>query len=152
MVIIITPKITNVGQNVEARDHFYTVGGNVNWCSCCENSMEVSDKNKTWITIWPRKGFPGSSAGKEFTCNAGDPSLIPGWERSPGGRHGNPLPTHGNPSILAWRFPGTEEPSGLWSIGSQSQTPLKQLSTHMLDVYDCVCINMWGTGLIPVLD
>ena len=25
-------------------------------------------------------GFPGSSAGKESTCNAGDPGLIPGWE------------------------------------------------------------------------
>ena len=23
-------------------------------------------------------GFPGSSAGKEYTCNAGDPSSIPG--------------------------------------------------------------------------
>ena len=30
-------------------------------------------------------------------------------------------------SILAWRIPWTEEPGGLQSIGSQSQT---QLSTH----------------------
>ena len=29
-------------------------------------------------------GFPGSSVGKESACNAGDPSLIPGLERSPG--------------------------------------------------------------------
>ena len=29
-------------------------------------------------------GFPGSSAGKEHTCNAGDPSSIPGSGRSPG--------------------------------------------------------------------
>ena len=28
--------------------------------------------------------FPGSSAGKESTCNAGDPGLIPGSGRSPG--------------------------------------------------------------------
>ena len=28
-------------------------------------------------------GFPGSSAGKESTCKAGDPSLIPGLGRSP---------------------------------------------------------------------
>ena len=28
-------------------------------------------------------GFPGSSAGKESTCNAGDPGLIPGSGRSP---------------------------------------------------------------------
>ena len=36
-------------------------------------------------------GFPGSSDGKEPTCNAGDMDLIPGMERSPGGGHGNPL-------------------------------------------------------------
>ena len=28
-------------------------------------------------------GCPGSSAAKESTCNAGDPSLIPGLGRSP---------------------------------------------------------------------
>ena len=28
--------------------------------------------------------FPDSSVGKEFTCNAGDPSSIPGSGRSPG--------------------------------------------------------------------
>ena len=36
-------------------------------------------------------GFPGSSAGKESTCNAGDSSLIPGLGRSPGEGNGNPL-------------------------------------------------------------
>ena len=29
-------------------------------------------------------GFPDSSVGKEFACNAGDPDLIPGLGRSPG--------------------------------------------------------------------
>ena len=29
-------------------------------------------------------GFPGSSAGKESNCNAGDPGSIPGSESSPG--------------------------------------------------------------------
>ena len=33
-------------------------------------------------------------------------------------------------SILAWRIPWTEEPGGLQSIGWQSQTQLKQLSTQ----------------------
>ena len=33
-------------------------------------------------------------------------------------------------SILAWRISWTEEPSGLQSTGSQSQTRLKGLSTH----------------------
>ena len=34
-------------------------------------------------------------------------------------------------SVLAWRIPGTEEPSELPSMGShQSRTQLKQLSMH----------------------
>ena len=32
-------------------------------------------------------------------------------------------------SVLAWRIPGTGEPGGLPSMGSQSQTRLKQLSS-----------------------
>ena len=50
-----------------------------------------------------------------------DAGLIPGW--------GKEMTTHS--SILAWRIPWTEEPGGLQSIGLQSQTRLKQLSTHM---------------------
>ena len=33
-------------------------------------------------------------------------------------------------SILVWRIPWTEEPGRLPSIGLQSQTQLKQFSTH----------------------
>ena len=44
---------------------------------------------------------------------------IPGWGRCPGGGHA----THS--SILAWRIPWTEEPGGLWSVESQSQTQLR---------------------------
>ena len=36
-------------------------------------------------------GFPGSLAGKESACGAGDPSSIPVSGRSPGGGYGNPL-------------------------------------------------------------
>ena len=36
-------------------------------------------------------GFPGGSDGKESICNAGDPGSIPGSERSPGEKNGNPL-------------------------------------------------------------
>ena len=36
-------------------------------------------------------GFPGGSAGKESTCNAGDLGLIPGLGRSPGEGKGYPL-------------------------------------------------------------
>ena len=39
----------------------------------------------------PNLVFPGSSAGKESACNAGDPSSIPESERSPGEGIGYPL-------------------------------------------------------------
>ena len=35
--------------------------------------------------------FPDSSAGKESSCNAGDPGLIPGLGRCPGEGIGYPL-------------------------------------------------------------
>ena len=38
-----------------------------------------------------KMGFPGSSAGKEFTCSAGDPDSIPGLGRSAGEGIGYPL-------------------------------------------------------------
>ena len=38
-----------------------------------------------------KQGFPGSSAGRESTCNAGDPGLIPGSGRSPREGIGYPL-------------------------------------------------------------
>ena len=41
-----------------------------------------------FLIIWI---FPDSSVGKESTCNAGDPSLIPGLGRSPGEGIGYPL-------------------------------------------------------------
>ena len=53
-------------------------------------------------------GFPGDSVVKTLPANAGDV----GWE--------DPLEkemaTHS--SIPAWRTPRTEEPGGLWSMGS----------------------------------
>ena len=60
-----------------------------------------------------RRGFPGSSPGKESTCNAGDPVLIPGLGRSSGGRHCNPLQY----SYLE-KPHGQEKPGGLQSMGS----------------------------------
>ena len=37
------------------------------------------------------KGFPGSSAGKESTCNVRDLGLIPGFGRFPGEGNSYPL-------------------------------------------------------------
>ena len=56
---------------------------------------------------------PGGSDSKEFTCNSGELSLIPGSERSPGEGNGYPL------QYLVWRIPRTEEPGELQSMGLQ---------------------------------
>ena len=58
--------------------------------------------------------LPRWFSGKE-SANArdvGDTGLIPGLGRSPGVEKGNP-------SILAWKIPWTEEPGGLQSMGLQ---------------------------------
>ena len=59
-------------------------------------------------------GFPDISAGKESTCNAGEPGLIPGLGRSPGGRAWQHTPVS-----LPGESPLSEEPGGLQSTGSQ---------------------------------
>ena len=60
-------------------------------------------------------GFPGGSVGKESTCNPGDPGLIPGSGRSPGGRHGNQLQysslenPHGGRGLVGYSPWGSKE-------------------------------------------
>ena len=49
----------------------------------------------TQIHIYIRMGFPGGSAGKESTCNAGDLASIPGLGRSLGEGKGYPLQDSG---------------------------------------------------------
>ena len=43
------------------------------------------------VIIYVYMGLPRWLSSKEFTCNAGDVSSIPGLGRSPGGGNGNPL-------------------------------------------------------------
>ena len=107
-------------------------------------------------------GFPGSSTGKDSTCNAGNPRSIPELERSPGEGIGYPLQYSWtslviqmgknlpavretwvqsleetvHSSILAWRIPMDR---GAWMCGSpwgckESDTP-EWLSMH------------WGLGI-----
>ena len=47
-------------------------------------------------------GFPGSSAGKESACNAGDSGSIPGLGRYTGEGIGYPLSILGFPLWLSW--------------------------------------------------
>ena len=62
--------------------------------------------------------FPGGSEGRESTCNAGDPGLIPGSGRSPGGGHGNPL-----------QYACLENPHGQRSLAGYSPWGRKELDT-----------------------
>ena len=57
--------------------------------------------------------FPGDLDCKESPCNVGGPGSIPGWRRS----LEKGMTTFS--SILAYRFPWTEELGGLLSVGSQ---------------------------------
>ena len=41
-------------------------------------------------------------------------------------------------SVLTWRIPGTEEPGGLPSMGSYSQTRLKRLSSSSSNVHNMI--------------
>ena len=47
-------------------------------------------------------------------------------------------------SVLAWRIPGMDEPSGLQSMGSQSQTQLKRLAAATAAIF----YSFQCTGLI----
>ena len=65
------------------------------------------------------RGFPGGSDGKASSCNAGDPGLIPGSERS----LEKEMATHS--STLAQKIPWTKELGRLQSTGvAKSRTQL----------------------------
>ena len=53
--------------------------------------------------------FPDSSVGKESTCNAGDPSSIPGLGRSPGKGKGYPLQYSGLENSMDYVVHGVAE-------------------------------------------
>ena len=58
-------------------------------------------------------GLHGGLVRKESACNAGDPHLIPGSERSPGEENGNPL---------QYSSLRTEGPGSLQYTGSKKST------------------------------
>ena len=75
-------------------------------------------------------GFRSSSAGKESTCNAGDPSLIPESGRSPGEGIGYPL-QYSWPYLVAWLV---KNPPAMWETWVRPlgwEDPLeKRTATH----------------------
>ena len=76
--------------------------------------------------------FPGSSDGKESTCNVGDPRPIPELGRSPGGRHGNPL-----------QYSCLKNPQGQWSLEGYSPCSHKESdTTEWLSTQTLLCCLM----------
>ena len=63
---------------------------------------------------------------KNLPANAGDLGSIPGSGKS----LEKGMATHS--SILAWRIPWTEEPGGLQSMVSESQTQLSVVIHHLV--------------------
>ena len=76
-------------------------------------------------------GFPGSSAGKESACSAGDLGSIPGLGRSPVGVHGNLLQysclenTHGQRSLVGY---------SLWSQKELDMTARLSTAQHRASI------------------
>ena len=71
---------------------------NILMASLWETLSQGIQLNNSWPTETMRKyvfsfilGFPGSSAGKESACDAGDLSSIPGSGKTPGEGNGYPL-------------------------------------------------------------
>ena len=71
----------------------------------------------TWKSLC-RLITPGSSGGRESSCNAGDLGLIPGLGRSPGGAHGNPL-----------QYSCLDNLHGQWSLACCSPWGLRESDT-----------------------
>ena len=77
--------------------------------------------------IW---GFPGSSAGKEFACHAGDSSSIPESGRSSGEAIGYPL-QYSWASLVAQLVKNLSATWDIWVWSRRWEDPLKKgMTTH----------------------
>ena len=74
--------------------------------------------------------FPDSSAGKESTCNAEDPSLIPGLGSSPGVGIGYPF-QYSWASVVAWTVKNLPAIRETWVQSLGWEDPLEEgMATH----------------------
>ena len=49
----INQQATSVGEDLEKRDPFYTLGGNADWYCYCGKQYGVSSKNEKWNSLVP---------------------------------------------------------------------------------------------------
>ena len=104
--------------------------------------------------IW---GFPGSSAGKESTCNAGNLDSIPGLGRSAGGGHSNPFQysclenPHEQKSLVGYGSPGlvdwvTKHNTAAYiniHICTHTHTYMKVYTYIYMHISMCVCVYIY---------
>ena len=82
-------------------------------------------------------GFPDSSVGKEYACNAGDPSSIPGLGRSPGERNGCPLQYSGLENSTDCIVHGVAKS---WKLDTTEQLSLSQ---YVSNIYNLVIYSLY---------
>ena len=83
--------------------------------TCQEHYQQPNNRD---ICLCGNCVFPDSSVGKRSACNAGEPSLIPGLGRSPGGGMGYPF-----------QYSCPENPYGQRSLADYSPWGCKELDT-----------------------
>ena len=124
-------------------------------CSRISNAIPKANQRKVtlaslliYTVLFICKGFPGGSEVKVSACNVGDLGLIPGSERSPGERNGNPL---------QYSCPKNPMDGGAWWATvhgvAKSQTQLKSCQSTKLKTELKKKKNhlLKGTGLGPTL-
>ena len=83
----------------------------------CSSNARITSSASYLTSEWQRpRGFPGSSVVKNPPASAGDQEM---WVPSLGQEDPLEEEMASYSSILAWEIPGTEEPGGLQSMGSQ---------------------------------
>ena len=82
---------------------------------------------------WEELDFHGGSVGKESSCNAKDPSSVPGSGRSPGEGNGNPL---------QYAYLGNSMAASSWSCKSQTRLSNQTNQSTTGRKYKCI-IDLW---------
>ena len=85
------------------------------------------------------KGFPGSSAGKKSTHNAGDLGLIPGFGRCPGDGNSYPLQYSGLENFMDY-FIGSKQSDTIepLSLSMYIHTPKNFTSPIFHEIIFCI--------------
>ena len=101
------------------------------------------------IWIWIYMGFPRGSVGKESACNAGDPRLIPGWQRSPWEGNGNPLQYSCLENPMDWRA-WRAIVHGVARVGHDLVTIISSLAWSYIFIYIYLYLSIYLHRYIKV--